>query len=190
MIRVEQRQLWRPDDHPDGGRRGDCLRACVASILELDYEAVPDLGGLNQPLNDWVREAAPGLVAPYQYLGSTWRLNETLESWREWPTSHYLEGYWIATVHSSRIPNFERFGCGCTERVPGGDPECKWCAGKPETRSMGIAWGLHAVVMEGDRLAWDPHPERTGEVGPFRGATTFRLADPAPAFHALGATNA
>jgi hypothetical protein len=180
---VEQRRLWRPDDHPDGPQRGDCLRACVASILEVEYEDVPDFNGMSQPLNDWLKSVAPGFAAPYRYLTSLGH-EETLDDWKSWPTSHYEEGYWIATVYSHRIPDYMEYGCGCVARVPGGDPECKWCHGDPGSRAMGIVWGLHAVVFQHGRLAWDPHPERDKGFGPFRGVTRFVLADPAPAFAA------
>lgn len=180
MIPVEQPQLWRSADHPGGPQRGDCLRACIASILEVDYDAIPDFGGLSGTVNAWLQNTAPGVTAPYRMLGDSWKEPETLDSWRTWPDRHFENGYWIATIYSHRIPDVEEFGCGC-----GGDPSCKWCGGRPESRSMGITWGLHAVVMFGGRLAWDPHPERTGKVGPFRGAMIFRLEDPAPAFRAL-----
>lgn len=186
MRAVEQRQPWCPDDHPDGPQRGDCLRACVASILELDYEDVPDLKGGYQPLFKWLGQVAPGVHARHRSLTlAVWP--ETLDSWKDWPAEHREEGYWIATVYSPRIPDVELFGCGCAAKVPGGDPSCQWCGGKPDTRSMGIAWGLHAVVMRGGALAWDPHPESDGTIVRFRGATTFHLDDPAPAVRALKA---
>lgn len=178
MIPVEQRQLWRPDDHPDGPQRGDCLRACVASIFELPYEEIPanTIEG-DRRINEWLSTTLPGVAAQYHYLRGIAE-PETLDSWREWPQSHYEPGYWIAAVKSPRIPDVEEFGCGCVAQVPGGDPECEWCGGKPETRSMGIRWGLHAVVMRHGRCVWDPHPERSDTVGPFAGATTFRAVDP------------
>lgn len=184
MRPVEQRKLYRPDDHPDGPQRGDCLRACVASILEVEYEDVPDLEGYHQGLHDWLRTVAPGVVVRQQCLTPLDRA-ETVDDWKSWPHTHYEPDFWIAGVWSPRIPDVEVFGCGCASKVPGGDPACRWCGGKPETRSMGIRWGLHAVVMRNGSLAWDPHPERDGAAGPFRSATTFRLSDPAPAFHAL-----
>ena len=179
-----QRQTWRPDDHPDGPQRGDCLRACVASILDLEYEDVPDLQGDYQPLFAWLRRDAPGVHVRQRCLTDLSCI-ETLDSWKDWPWQHYEPGYWIAGVHSPRIPDVETFGCGCTSKVPGGDPECRWCHGKPDERSMGIAWGLHAVVMHGSALAHDPHPEADGTVGRFRSAATFHLDDPAPAVCAL-----
>lgn len=185
MIEVEQRQLWRPADHPDGPQFGDCYRACIASLFEVDYELVPELRGDTHKLHEWLSEVAPGVRVQHRILGDLWKEPETLDSWRQWPATHHEFGYWIATVKSSRIPDLQRFGCGCADDAGVGDPSCKWCHGKPGERSMGIQWGLHAVVMRNRDLAWDPHPLRDGTVGPFRGAETFHLDDPAPAIRAL-----
>jgi hypothetical protein len=185
VIPVEQRQLWRPDDHPDGPQRGDCFRACVASILELAYEDVPDLGGYTANLATWLKATMPGINVSDRYVCTGWDRVETLDSWRSWPERHYESGYWIGTVYSHRIPDREMRGCGCTQRSPEGDPNCKWCGGDPSSRSLGIEWGLHAVVMNNANLAWDPHPERDRGFGPFRSAKRFVLEDPAPAIRAL-----
>lgn len=179
MTPVEQRRLWRPDDHPEGPQRGDCLRACVASILELPYEAVPNLDGTAHQLAIWISRVMPGVQVAYRYLSDTWAQRETLDSWKKWPADHHEPGYWIATVYSYRIPDVEEFGCGCADSVPGGDPACRWCHGNPGGRYLGIAWGLHAVVMRHGECVWDPHPERDKGFGPFRAATTFRVEDPA-----------
>lgn len=124
MIPVAQRQLWRPDDHPDGPQRGDCLRACVASILELDYDDVPDLQGDYQPLFRWLKEVAPGVGVRQRNLTEVSHI-ETLSSWEGWPREHYEPGYWIAGIYSPRIPDREDCDCGCRHQVPGGDPACK-----------------------------------------------------------------
>jgi len=179
VIPVEQRQLWRPDDHPDGPQSGDCLRACAASIFEVPYEEVADLRGDSQNLWTWARERIPGLYVVKRHLSGLDGEGDP-ESWRSWPTRHHERGYWIASVYSYRIPDVHEFGCGCASRTNGvGDPECRWCAGKPHERSMGIRWGLHAVVMHGAKCVWDPHPERDKGFGPFRSATTFHVEDPA-----------
>lgn len=189
---VQQREVSRPDDHPDhpdGPQFGDCYRACIASIFALPYEAVPDLRGDTQKMMAWLREFAPGVSVRSRTLGPV--LDEHgLDSWKAWPTEHREDGYWIAIVRSPRIPDVETFGCGCADRVPGGDPACKWCHGEPGKRSMGIRWGLHAVVMFGWHLAWDPHPDSDGKIGPIRAAETFHLADPAPAIRALASFTA
>ncbi len=185
MEPVEQRLLWRPDDHPDGPQRGDCVRACVASIFEVPYEKVESIqpGGDSGDLRAWVKDRHPG-VEPLHRLLVPLHLDrpEQLDDLDSWPTSHYHPGYWIAAIKSPRIPAREAFGCGCTESVPDGDPDCRWCEGEPGKRSMGIEWGLHAVVMHGGVVAWDPHPEAEDrdpdEPILFYSATTFVVVDP------------
>lgn len=178
MIPVEQRKLWRSDDHPDGPQFGDCMRACYASILGLPLEAVPDMEGYNSNFTAWISQVLPGVQLVNRDVSGSRGSHEEPDSWKAWPTHHYEPGYWIAGVYSYRIPDVEEFGCGCVERVPGGDPECEWCHGEPGKRSMGIRWGLHAVVMQNGRCVWDPHPERDKGFGPFRSAITFGIADP------------
>lgn len=34
-------------------QRGDCMRACLASLLEIDYEKVPDLSGIDTDGGPW-----------------------------------------------------------------------------------------------------------------------------------------
>lgn len=180
MIEVEQRQLWRPDDHPDGPQRGDCMRACVASVFEVPYEETEGIDGTAQTLWDWMRPRFPGLTARQRVFQGLGDEPERIGDHVNWPTYHHEPGYWIAGIWSPRIPDREVFGCGCADRVPGGDPACEWCHGEPDKRSHGISWGLHAVVMENARLAWDPHPLRDPNMTLyFSGATTFQVTDPA-----------
>lgn len=180
MIQVEQRQLWRPASHPEGPQRGDCLRACVASVLELPYEGVPGFTGYSSGVAGWVKERFPGLGFLDQQVSRDYNRAEHLDDWRSWPRTLYRPGYWIASVYSPRIPDEAVTGCGCVERVPGGDPECEWCHGSPEDRHHGVRWGLHAVVMKNGQCAWDPHPERVRDPRfHFRSAMTFVVEDPA-----------
>lgn len=152
---VAQRRLYRPAEHPLGAQRGDCLAACVASVFEVPYHQASSAVGHSQALFDWTREHYPWLRAEHRTLGDTWKGVETLDSYKEWPERHFEHGYWIATVWSPRIPDIET----------------------PD----GIAWGLHAVVMHGWDCVWDPHPRRAEGFGPFRGATTWHVLDPAHA---------
>lgn len=180
MIPVGQRRLWRPDDHPDGPQTGDCMRACLASVFEMDYEDVPHAPGDHDIIRAWLALFTRGVGVEYRFLRPIGD-REHLDDWKKWPTRHYADGYWIATVWSPRIPDVETFGCACASRVPGGDPECKWCHGKPDERSMGIRWGLHAVVAKGGRIVWDPHPDAQHDDETewyFAGATRFVLHDP------------
>lgn len=180
MIEVEQRYLWRPDDHPDGPQRGDCLAACIASIFEVPYWDVSHFDGTAQPVYEWTRDHYPGVECVYRMLGAGWKDIERIGDHEVWPTEHREPGFWVASIWSPRIPDRETFGCGCADRTPGGNPECEWCHGKPHERSMGISWGLHAVVMRDNRLVWDPDPDRDPDLKlRFRGAMTWRIANPA-----------
>lgn len=182
MIQVEQRRFWRPADHPDGPQRGDCMRACVASIFEVDYDDTDGIDGTTQTLADWVKPRYPGVrVAHRMFHGDE---PERIGDHVNWPTHHYESGYWIAGIWSSRIPDTEAFDCGCAydenNEPKAADPDCRWCHGEPHKRSMGITWGLHAVVMKDARLAWDPHPDRDPNATLyFTGATTWQVTDPA-----------
>lgn len=175
MKPVQQRQLWRPEWHRDGPQVGDCLRCCVASIFEVSYEDVADIGPSTQHVFNWVRERFPGVKCEARSLTDyedDWK--QDLSLFQKWPSAHAESGYWIGTIWSPRIPSVLSWGCGCTSRVEGGDPECEWCHGRPQERFMGVRWGLHAVVMKDNALAFDPHPEaKPMEIMRFSGATTF-----------------
>jgi hypothetical protein len=150
----------------EGKLPGDCVKCCVASILELDYEGVPhfvarqvlipQLGA--QPyaadwytgLNYWLRTSGWALRAehrryfksplPLEY-SSEFDLYDPLE--RPRVTSPHM-GYWIATVVSE---NFAR--------------------------------STHAVVMLDGDVVHDPsmHPRRTPYQ--FVGEMHFIATDPA-----------
>jgi hypothetical protein len=85
---------------PGGGfesppdQRGDCFRACVASILEVDPRELPNPHGAEHWGDAWDRALGPfGLWVVW--LGKHW-----------WPTgerAQQFEGYWIAAVPSPRI---------------------------------------------------------------------------------------
>lgn len=175
MVPVEQRKLWRPEDHPDGPQRGDCVRCCIASIFEVSYEEVEDIGASIQDASRWVKERFPALTIVHRDIRHPIPDVEEIGEHINWPTSCWNPGYWIATVWSPRIPDEEVFGCGC-----GADPDCQWCHGEPEKRKHPPRLGLHAVVMENGGLAFDPHPER--EADPtlyFYGAAVIHVGNPA-----------
>lgn len=183
MIQIEQRRLWRPDDHPDGPQSGDCGAACVASIFGVPYEECDRIDGTYQSIAEWTRARYPGIAACSQMLGDGWQEVERIGDHVNWPTRHHESGYWMATIWSPRIPDTESFDCGCAydenNQPKAADPDCRWCHGEPHKRSMGITWGLHAVVMRNGVLAWDPHPERDASATLyFRSATTWRVDDP------------
>lgn len=132
MIPVEQRELG----GPDSDRRGDCLNACVASLLELPYSHVPyfNLHG----------EAWWSLLLEFfeSHGYGIWRIplwGETLPKLRSTKLLNHVinpPGYWIASVKSPRL---------------------KEADGEP---------ALHAVVMYETGVAWDPNPGRAqGHLG-------------------------
>jgi hypothetical protein len=130
MIPVEQRQLYVP-----GESTGDCWKCCIASILELPYEDVPH----------FVEQEERGEVASY------W--NETLAFLRP-------RGF-----------TFARFGLWGDERpfllwgsqmiryafhAPG-----HWIASVESPRKTPEGEHIsHVVVMNGDKIVFDPHPQR------------------------------
>jgi len=182
MIPVEQTRFYRADDHPLGPSRGNCVAACVASIFEIPISQADATGtGYGQDLMTWTTEQYPALRCVHTSLTKIeddW--DQTGEGWRNWPElgDHREFGYWIAGVHSPRIPDEIMRGCGCADRTPGGDPDCEWCHGKPDERFLGIQWGLHAVVMNDRELVWDPSPRRADGVARLRAATTWHVIDP------------
>lgn len=180
MIEVEQRRLWRPADHPDGPQRGDCVAACLASIFELPYEQCAEVDGTSQSIFAWTRDRFPGIRAGIRVVRPLGDGPEKLGDHLTWPTSHLEQGYWMAGIWSPRIPDEEMRGCGCADRTGGaGDPGCEHCGGRPAERSLGILYGLHAVVMHGHELAWDPHPERDPTATLyFDSATSWHVEDP------------
>jgi hypothetical protein len=179
MWQIEQRRLWRPEDHPEGPQRGDCMAACIASIFELPYEDCAELDGTTRSLSAWLEPRFPGVYPLTRYLNDVTQ-GERIGDHLGWPSEHHERGYWLAGIWSSRIPDREMRGCGCASRVAGGDPSCEWCHGRPDERFLGIEWGLHMVVMENWSLVWDPHPERDPDAPLYiQSATTFHVGDPA-----------
>lgn len=142
MIPVRQRIV--------DAQRGDCLKACVASVLELPYEDVPHFAvgewklnpmtgekpkdvGWSSALNDWLLRGGWPLrvVALYYHRrdlpslpkGKTRAYLDHFEL-SDYPR-HSQPGYWIASVVSANIP-------GVT----------------------------HAVVMLDHQVAFDPSPRQ------------------------------
>lgn len=78
---------------PDAGQKGDCIRACIASILEIDTEALPNFADAGDQLNAALIDGlAPLGYAPWwtQYDGSV-PLSDILAHIGEaMPTCHYV----------------------------------------------------------------------------------------------------
>jgi hypothetical protein len=137
MIEIEQRQLF----NAELGHRGDCWKVCLASILELGYEDIPHFVQLEEDGE----------------IPSHW--NATIEFLRPHGLTIAQFGLW-----GDETP-YLMFG---NEKIryhfhaPG-----HWIAGVVSKRTYPDGEHIsHAVVMEGDKLAWDPHPLRAdGHLG-------------------------
>lgn len=163
MIPVEQRELF----DAETGRRGDCLKCCLASLLELDYADVPHFAAMGDAWHsEWM-----GWMHARGWAVSQWSCpsgpNERPSSWRE-------PGYWLGVVKSPRMPK-PCEPCGGQGWVLDSDDgqECPYCG------ATGTTYGTHMVVMEGGEIAWDPHPKRAdGHMGFVEGYVLVAL-DPA-----------
>lgn len=170
MRRVSQRQIVDVDESGvmKPGSEGDCFPACVASIFEIPLEQAPGRRGNTQEVWDWLALNFPGVGV----VARSWQVPRDEPEWHQ--------GYWIATVLSAR---FREPDCGhCTpDRRRKSRPdvgffrrdECPVCDG------TGHAVGLHAVVMEGRRRVWDPHPQADWDAPlRFMGEDFFVVTDP------------
>lgn len=122
----------------------DCLRACVATVLGLAYEDVPEFLALAE-VED---RAAPWRRRLYDFLAThglvPWEFglhgeDRPLLMFGGTPIAYNVmpPGLWIAAVQSPRIE------------------------------------GTHAVVMKGGQVIWDPHPRREMGHKGFREAMIF-----------------
>lgn len=112
----------------------DCFRACIASILELPIAALPESHFLPEP-DDWFERASDYLCDHHDLYLAKFGVSVCSET--DEPVvcigdwATPRRGYWIATVNSINLP-------------PDDD-------GEPRR---------HAIVMDGDHLAWDPSSKR------------------------------
>lgn len=145
---------------------GDCVRACVASIFEMELDEVPHFVEIM-----YQRQARHELSKEWEHtqwgLMNSWAwsfgigVNQvTYQSqghylWSDEPLQ-YHPGYWIGTVQS-RDPAVAKMN---EKEKPG--------------RST------HAVVMNGPDLVHDPNPDSRAKLMPYRfgGETWFELAHP------------
>jgi len=157
VIPVEQQILADFDGHGDNLVRGDCMRACVASLWELPLAEVPHFVESETWHSDWMGWLNERGLA----LGSAWFAVDDDD-----PT--VLTGspgdlYWLATVKSPR--GLTR--CGVCEGAKVTEEE--WVGGEhvkhEEPRpcrncgETGLEPSLHCVVMFGRTLVYDPHSE-------------------------------
>lgn len=179
MMPVEQRHMAVFDENGDNTQRGDCLTACVASLFELAIEDVPffvESDSWWQDYQDFARER--GLCIERAWVkvdeDDPMKLNG-------WPGDRY----WIATVKSPRGKTRCSVckGTGATSEQWNKELEeyvaldceqpCDYCA------ATGLVPSLHALVMFGRDIVWDPHPQRDmGHLG-FISGEQFGAPDPA-----------
>lgn len=147
------------------GQRGDCLKCCFASMLELPYDEVPHFAAMG---DNWKKEQDAWLAARNLRLLTVWRGAPHL-----YPGLVPTDGYWLASVVSRRVEH----RCGaCSPDDPGFMNDgllCQFC------RGWGKRKGEHVVVMLGREVAWDPHPLRDTGHGGFVESQVFVVLDPA-----------
>lgn len=80
---------------PDKGRQGDCFRACLASILDMNIRAVPHFAAY--PSDIWIEELIRWLkVNGYELNGTSDYTDERVEA------EHGIDGYIIVAGESPR----------------------------------------------------------------------------------------
>lgn len=134
MRRVEQTRFYRGDG------RGNCVAAVLASLFDLDIDDVdvPD-GCSNSEVAAWSHAHYSSLECHTVDHGVNYRVLEEGPQGRwafdlpDEPPVSPTEGPWMATIVS---PSGHRLSSGSYRGTP----------------------VLHAVVMIGAELAWDPNP--------------------------------
>jgi hypothetical protein len=113
--------------------RGDCMRACLATITGLPYEMVPDLAGEDADGGNWYR------------------------TYSRWCKTHGLNlqgtfsrgGKWLNAAHWAELSELSA-GINGLFMAAGPSP-------RPGVR------GGHAIVVDSDgHMVHDPHPSRAG----------------------------
>jgi hypothetical protein len=113
VIPVEQRLFF----NAETGQRGDCLKCCLASLLELDYDDVPHFASMGDL---WWIEQTNWLASRGWRIGSAWYSADPDD-----PTklTGWTKGYWLAGVTSLRTrPD----GSHITHQVVMRDGEIVW----------------------------------------------------------------
>lgn len=128
---------------------GDCLRACVASIFEVDIDCVPNFVELGMNKDRTECDSRPVIAAWLRGTGlaMNWRDYNGTELWKP---RCWHPGWWIAGVRS---------------RIEQGDRH------KPA--------GNHAIVMWAGEPKWDPNPQSRAVNQPYfyRGERWFEAYD-------------
>jgi hypothetical protein len=124
----------KPVDQTLTGEAGNCFSACLASLLELPVEQVPNFGVDGLP---------PFGVTEAEHLLWSRRFFENVNAWLAPLGFSYFE---VATPEA--LPEI------LWAAVPSGF----WIAVGPGGRET----TNHAVVMQGREIVHDPHPSRAG----------------------------
>lgn len=123
VIPVEQRLFF----NAETGDRGDCMKCCIASLLELDYEDVPHFASMG---DRWWIEYTNFLASLGWRIGSAWF---TASEEDATALTGYTQGYWLASVKSPRFSH------------PDGRPGTHMVV----MRDGAIAWDPHPEREEG-----------------------------------------
>ena len=118
-----------------GFKKGDCMRACVASIFEMTIDEVPNF------MENGPKAYADNLAAWCQAAGL--KFLDILIEHKEL-MEYILSDHIIATGASPRNPEYN-----------------------------------HAVICKDGKVVHDPHPDKTGIIGPPQYYTVFLIKDPA-----------
>lgn len=185
MIPVQQRIIASPYAKPPG----DCFKCCIASILELAYEEVPHFVAgewLIQPQHlsscryQNCAKHCPVFQGAVPYKADIYA---ALKNWLEvngWSVVPHVFIYAKLKAELDLIPEEKRFQ-GLNPLQPQlfprrGHPGY-WIA---SVLSGGNTDWAHAVVMKGDRVAFDPSPHpRIEGLYEFISETWFVAHDPA-----------
>jgi hypothetical protein len=164
----------------DDDNRGNCMAACLATIFELPLSAVPRKDN-REKIQKWLDKRVPGVTIESRSYDEPHPKYPFEQSavFNERPPLH--NSYWIATVKSPRFTTTCNRCWGQrkiqvildTEARRKRTIKCHRCDGS------GRQPGLHAVVMQYAKLAWDPSPQRDMGHGGFHGETLFIVGDPA-----------
>jgi hypothetical protein len=123
--------------------KSDCLRACIASVFEIDWEDAPDTTDLDNQhniLNEWLKER--GLVE--------WSLDALTNDLRRGIT-HHQDGTTSPANFMWPYP-----------------PVAYYVGGGESARGVD-----HAVVMHGGEIVHDPHPDQDMTIDRIRTISVF-----------------
>ena len=171
---------------------GDCFKCCVASLLELPYEAVPHFVAhewLVQPLH--FDDCTPSKCAEYCFVAAGEKpyrgdQHSALRNWLQvtgWPIGVSAKAYLRDMAELGRLyPDADDWTKGLNSFAPVPSPHANharspwWIASVVSDIFEGAA---HAIVMRYDQVVFDPSPHPRKTPYAFIGEMWFTVADPA-----------